>query len=318
MTKTVMLFISAIMVLGILALAYNEADAASRFGGGRSFGGKSSFSKPFSGSAPSMTAPKAGAPAAAATAGATGMNRGGLFGGMGGMLGGLLAGSLIGSLLFGGGFGGGGFMDIILIGLVIFLAFKFFARRKTAANAANGPQMATAGAAQYADQNDAWSKLRNTPPSQTANYSSGSPGSSNTINAATPSTGTTEDHIPANFDREEFLTGAKTVYARLNSSWDKRDLNDISQFTTPSLLNEITQQAQDDPTPSQTEIMLVKASLIDVVTENNEETASVYFDVLMREEQAEAVPHDVREVWHFTRPSSGGSWKLDGIQQVEK
>ena len=48
------------------------------------------------------------------------------------MLGGLLAGSLLGSLLFGGGFNGGGFLDIILIGGLLFLAFKFFSRRRAA------------------------------------------------------------------------------------------------------------------------------------------------------------------------------------------
>ncbi|MEI3477874.1 MAG: hypothetical protein V8Q84_00795 [Bilophila sp.] len=29
-------------------------------------------------------------------------------------------------------------------------------------------------------------------------------------------------------------------------------------------------------------------------------------------------PTEVREIWHFTRPANGtGTWKLDGIQQVD-
>ena len=58
------------------------------------------------------------------------------------MLGGLLAGSLLGSLLFGGGFNGGGFLDIILIGGLLFLAFKFFSRRRAATQAQDSPMRA--------------------------------------------------------------------------------------------------------------------------------------------------------------------------------
>ena len=50
----------------------------------------------------------------------------------------------------------------------------------------------------------------------------------------------------------------------------------------------------------------------------DEQIAQVYFNVLLREDPSQEAPIDVREIWHFVRPASGdGTWKLDGIQQVE-
>ena len=124
MPKSFFACLSAVLVLVMLAFAYGEADAA-RIGGGRSFGGRPSMSQPYTKPLPSNPSSSFSqqtnrqsqqAAAAASPAGR------GLFGGMGGMLGGLLAGSLLGSLLFGGGFNGGGFLDIILIGVILFIA----------------------------------------------------------------------------------------------------------------------------------------------------------------------------------------------------
>ena len=81
---------------------------------------------------------------------------------------------------------------------------------------------------------------------------------------------------------------------------------------------EIQQQAAEDKTPGNTEIMLVNASLLSVDTVGDEQIAQVYFNVLLREDPSQEAPIDVREIWHFVRPASGdGTWKLDGIQQVE-
>ena len=239
----------------------------------------------------------------------------GLFGGMGGMLGGLLAGSLLGSLLFGGGFNGGGFLDIILIGGLLFLAFKFFGRRRAATQGAGQPN---AGG---------FDSLRSTPGSDSTHQRTAAPqsgkGGFDWDALTTPSSGQQplyqdEPKKPAGFDEEEFLRGAKAAYTRLNNAWDKRDLSDIAQFSTPAFQKEIQQQAAEDKTPGNTEIMLVNASLLSVDTVGDEQIAQVYFNVLLREDPSQEAPIDVREIWHFVRPASGdGTWKLDGIQQVE-
>jgi predicted lipid-binding transport protein (Tim44 family) len=123
--------------------------------------------------------------------------------------------------------------------------------------------------------------------------------------------------VPADFDTDEFLRGAKAAYTRLQASWDRRDLNDIASFATEDVMRELREQAAEDPNPGRTEIMLVNASLLEVRDEGSLRRVAVYFDVLMREDQRAARPEQVREVWHFVcSTAAGDSWKLDGIQQL--
>lgn len=310
-------------MLVALSFVPDDADAA-RIGGGRSFGSKPSMSTPYSKPTPSTSSPamrqqanQAGQPGAAAAAAPSR----GLFGGMGGMLGGLLAGGLIGSLLFGGGMGGmGGMLDIILIAVLIYFGFKFFARRRAATQTAGGP-----GNFDYRGQDD-----RNTGPMQRNAASSGGGFDWNALSSQTasgsgvagsePADASAAFNLPGGFDQEEFLRGAKAAYTRLNAAWDKRDLNDIAQFSTPAFMEEIRQQNEEDPQPGNTEIMLMNsASVLEAKVEDGEQVVSVYFDVLLRENASQDVPVNVREVWHFVRPADGaGSWKLAGIQQVDR
>ena len=122
--------------------------------------------------------------------------------------------------------------------------------------------------------------------------------------------------MPADFDAEEFLRGAKMAYNRLQAAWDSRDLNDIAQFASPAVMDAVRQQLAEEAEPSKTEILLVNAQLLSVVNEDKEQRAQVYFDVLMRERPDQPTPSNVREIWHFVRELDGGTWKLDGIQQV--
>ena len=316
MRKSLLAGLGAVMVVVMLAFAYAEADAA-RIGGGRSFGGRPSMSQPFTRSLPSNPSSsfnrQAQRPGQQMANAASPAGRG-LFGGMGGMLGGLLAGSLLGSLLFGGGFHGGVFLDIIIFGGLLSLAYRFFSRRRAATQGAghgnaapfdttatptpDNMQQRTATPQGMRGGFD-WDALT-TPTSNQQTYAQDAP------------------NKPADFDEEEFLRGAKAAYARLNSAWDKRDLADIAQFSTPAFMKEIEQQAEEDKNPGKTEIMLVNASLVQVDTIGAEQIAQVYFNVLLREDPTQDAPTEVREIWHFTRPANGtGTWKLDGIQQVD-
>jgi predicted lipid-binding transport protein (Tim44 family) len=207
------------------------------------------------------------------------------------MFGGLLMGGLIGSLLFGGGsFAGPGLLDLLVIGAILFFVVRLLKARRpatqTVAGTFHGPSR--------------------------AEYSFGG--------TSTPSPGDPAVFsVPAGFDKEEFLKGAKAAFARLQEAWSKRDLEDIRHFASPDVMKELERQAKLDPTPSPIEIILVDASLTDVRDEGDERTASVYFDVLMREEPGQEVPSTIREIWHFKRIISdpGSHWVLDGIQQVE-
>ena len=301
-------FLSILVLLCCsLMLTLSDDALAARLGGGSSFGSKPFMSTPAPAPRPQPSFQSKPNPSQPQTQPATAASRpGGLFGGMGGLMGGLLAGTLLGSLFGGHGFSGGGFMDILLFGLVIFIGLKLFAafrgsqKPAQAAAGAEGTQTAQPQAGMMREDTAAngWDALRGQGTAQ--------------AEATGP-----QIPMPPGFDADEFLRGAKMAYSRLQASWDKRDMNDITQFTTEAVQKSVSEQMAADPKPSTTEILLVNAQLLGVTNEGDEQYAQVFFDVLLRETPAQETPSSAREVWHFVRPVTGGNWKLDGIQQVE-
>lgn len=282
-----------ILNMSVAALAPLDAEAA-RFGGGRSFGGRPLFNR----SVPAPTRQPAAPTQQNRTANTSIPARGGV-------LGPLLAGTAIGALLFGGAFSGLGGMDFLLIALVGFLAFRLFSvRRRTVEQEAGGgghdgafSSRPTAGNGRRHSQ---WDVLRgNTSAQSAAAYNSGG------LN------------LPREFDAQDFMKGAKLVFSRMQSSWDKRDMADIAAFTTPAMLQLVREQAAADPGPSKTDVLIVDGSLCDFEEEGTLQRAAVYFTAMLRENPAEA-PHEIQELWHFTRDTAyGETWRLDGIQQVQ-
>lgn len=287
----------AVMLLFIVA----EAAEARRMGGGGSFGSRPSYNQ----GAPArqgqsqqrqtnreqQTAP--GQQAAQGTPAR--------MGGMGGMLGGLLMGGLIGSMLFGGGMGGGmGMLEILLLAGGAFLIFRLIKSRREAATATASPYSYSGG----------------TPQGQPM---SGSGGWGH-LNSASPAPESAPASVmPNGMDEQEFLSGAKMLFNRLQASWDRRDLDDIREFTSPEVHAEIVRQASDDPGPSRTEVLMLEGRVVESRQEGSETIISVLFDALMREDQSAAQAAQVREVWHFSRDEAAPrpQWTLEGIQQLE-
>ena len=285
-----------IMLGGACMYALPDTADAARLGGGRSFGSRPSMSQPAQ--APSAMQRQSTQQRQQASQ-AQQPQRKGFLGGMGGLLGGLLA----GSLLFGGGFSGGGIMDILLLGILLFVGLKLFARARSKAQ----PAPAGAGNAPMGGME---------PPLQRNDTAASGWDTLSGQNNAYNSQPEVVIPMPADFDAEEFLRGAKMAYNRLQAAWDSRDLNDIAQFASPAVMDAVRQQLAEETEPSKTEILLVNAQLLSVVNEDKEQRAQVYFDVLMRERPDQPTPSNVREIWHFVRELDGGTWKLDGIQQV--
>lgn len=303
--KTWKTFALCAACLAALAFTVPDIADAARLGGGRSFGSSSIMKRPVAprtGSFGSSGLSRQTAPmqSSRADGGAAAIPRSntGLFGGL---FGGLLAGTMLGSL-FGGssaaGTGGGaGFMNLLLIGLLVYFGVRLF-RRVSGGNAASRGEYRTRQdyESQQSSASGAWDSLRSAQPESPAAVS-----------------------VPAGFDQEEFLRGAKAAYVRLQQSWDRRDLDDISQFATETVMEELRRQAAEDPQPGKTELLLVTASVLDVWDEGDERRVAVNFDVLMREDQNVRQPEQVREVWYFVCSNrEGDSWKLDGIQQFSQ
>ena len=307
--------------LAAFAFAIPDYADAARLGGGRSFSG-STMTRPstggfggFSGSTmnrQTMPAPmnRGGVGAGAGTAT---MGGGSMFGGM---MGGLLAGSLIGSMLGGSSAGTAagasagsfGFLDMLLLfgGVYILMRVMRGRRQRMYRDGGYGGQENRGrGQSGYGGQaqqyGGAWDRLRSQPSGQ---------GYAGQAYGGAPAR-------PADFDEQEFLQGAKAAYVRMQASWDRRDLDDIASFATEDAMRVFRRQAQDDPNPGTTEILMVNATVADVRDRGDIRQVSVVFDVLMREDQRAARPEQVREMWHFVcSRTDGDTWKLDGIDQL--
>ncbi|MEO5702534.1 MAG: Tim44-like domain-containing protein [Gammaproteobacteria bacterium] len=306
-------FIPVLTIAFLTFSVINDAEAK-RMGGGKSFGGKSTFSQAAPKPAPTqnqMANSRQNAQQQTALS-----QRGGLIG----MLGGLALGGLLGALFFGGAFENINFFDILIFVAIAFLLYKLFARKKRA----SGLQVSAVDnrAAHVQSQQPAFNtdlmfkeaaadstlahpaQTTSTRHSQTAWMASGAA-------------------IPKDFDTKNFLEGAETAYQRLQKAWDDGDLADIRQFTTDAVFAEIQDQFRTRQGENRTEIIKVDAELLEVRESGSNTEASVMFDAIMREidadRTADARPVQQREIWHFTRPTNSKqpTWYLDGIQQIE-
>ncbi|TAN51371.1 MAG: Tim44 domain-containing protein [Methylococcaceae bacterium] len=307
MNHTAKIYCLSLIIACCLALA-GPAEAA-RFGGGKSFGGKPSFSAPYKRSVDSPAATLAPQRAAPAPGAMQTPQRSGMWG----MLGGLALGGLLGSMLFGGGFQGINFMDIVLFAGLAFLAFKLMAAWR------GRPQPVTANQA-YA-RNEAPADILGQ--QRSTDIGAGAAGFDTDIlsrKSATPMQQAVEatPSIPADFDLEGFLAGAKNAYRHLQTAWDQGELAEIRGLTTDKVFAEIQEQLRARQGGNQTEILKLEAELLEVRDREQEREVSVLFDVMMRETDDEH-PRQVREVWHFIRSrlSRQPTWFLDGIQQLD-
>ena len=123
-------------------------------------------------------------------------------------------------------------------------------------------------------------------------------------------------NIPADFPVESFLRSAKMSFIRLQAANDRKDLNDIREYTTPEMFAEISMQLQErDDAPQQTDVGFVNAELLEVVTEGDLAIASVRLSGQLRENNG--APENFQEVWHVQKDlkDDNSVWLLAGIQQ---
>ncbi|MFY8088994.1 MAG: Tim44 domain-containing protein [Rubrivivax sp.] len=105
--------------------------------------------------------------------------------------------------------------------------------------------------------------------------------------------------LPEGFDMPAFERVAKMIFIRLQAANDKGDLDDLREFTTPEMFAAVRLDIQERSDTSQhTDVERIEAQLIDFVSEDTRQIASVRFTGLVKEERdAPAVAID--EVWHL-------------------
>ncbi len=296
--------LALVAVLACTALIATDADAK-RLGGARSFGAQRSAS-------PAPTAPSAvpakpaqpqAAPAAqpgaqptpASPQPASGFAR------WAPMLGGLALGGALGWLMGANGMGGL-LVGVMLAGLLVFAAMalvRMLAQRR------GGPQPAYAGAQPGAYSAMGSETVAAPPPSQAAGFERPMPPASAGARA------------PEGFDVAGFLRGAKLNYMRLQLANDQGNLDELREFTTDEVYEELKRDVlARGGAKQQTDVMALNADLLEVVTEGDRHWASIRFSGTVRESPGEA-PQGFEEVWNLAKPVDGSAgWQLAGIQQM--
>lgn len=265
------------IVLTSLSLLAANAEAK-RFGGGGSFGKQRSVSAPAQKSADATPA-QAPAQATPAKQGNRWL----------GPLAGIAAGLGLAALFshFGLGEGMGMLLMIILGAVAVFFVLSMLRKKQQ-------PAMQYAGAGtQYGGTQQPFAQPL-------------SGGTSSTAAA----------NIPADFPVDSFLRGAKTTFIRLQAANDRKDLNDIREYTTPEMFAEVTMQLQERGDAAQkTDVVSINTDLLEVATEGDLAIASVRMSGQLRENNGVAESFD--EIWHVQKnlKDDKSVWLLAGIQQ---
>ena len=302
MLKPLSLLLTLSLVLGLLGLAPDAE--AKRFGSGKSFG--QSYR-----TAPSYSPNEAPRPSPYANSPASPVPQRPPFGGMmGGLLGGLLAGGLLGALFSGGGFQGIQMMDVVILGGLAFLIYKFMSGRASpGANPAPGsPNLGPV-------------PIDNAPPRRVFDVPHIGHGNTDTAptRPAGANTGFGADEVPFNFppgfDLNNFLLGAREHYRTLQTAWNTADFDKIREYVTPSLVNELRAERESLGGDQHTEVLFVDAEIVraDVrgaTTELSVKFAGSYRDTIEGTEEA------CIDLWHLTRDtaSAGAPWMIVGIE----
>jgi predicted lipid-binding transport protein (Tim44 family) len=302
-----------------------DADAR-RMGGGRSFGKQSDFMKRDAARPPTQSGQQQATrpPGNNAAAGATGGRS--WMGPIAGIAAGLGLAALASHLGLGEEFG-----TIILMALVFFavlIAVRMFMARRNGGAIGRGPRPSYAGAGAGSDsslrqpvQGNPWAARQSTGQGTAgAGSNAWAPAAAGSAAGSTVATVASAD-VPADFDSERFIHGAKVYFVRLQAAFDNNRADDLREFTSPEMFAELSldlmQRGQEKQT---TDVVTLDARLLGVEKTGDDaatELASVKFEGMLRE-SSDAAAAPFVEVWNFTRPADrSAGWVLAGIQQVE-
>lgn len=208
--------------------------------------------------------------------------------GMAGLMGGLLAGGLLGALFFGGGFEGMQFMDIILIALAGFLIFKIISMIR----------------AQKASQNMATNAGQFRMNAQDFDNAGGQDSAHETV------------AVPAWFNEEQFVKGAKSHFAILQKAWDEQNWTEIASYTNDDVLAELKRARAELSDDLNTQVVEVEAQLIGFEEQADFAVVGIQFFGKIKEDSA-LVAKPFNETWHLTRDThqENADWVIAGIEQ---
>ncbi|MGX4730914.1 Tim44 domain-containing protein [Pseudomonas corrugata] len=285
-------FLSIAMALCIGLTMAIDANAAKRFGGGKSAGAAPTHQT-------SQMAPSSAAGPTAATAGAAGAagaaTRAGGASRWLGPLAGIAAGGLLASMFMGGGFQGMQIFDIVILGVIAFLVFRFIAARRRKQQ----EQYAPAGHA----------------PMQRETFNQ-QPAGGSIFGGSAPVAARPVINAPAWFNETNFVEAARTHFHSLQQHWDANEMDKIAEFVTPQLLEFLKRERADLGDGYQSTYIDNLQVQLDGVDDRTDKTiATLTFSGVSKDsrfDQGEAFS----ESWNMERAHGENQpWLVAGIRQ---
>jgi predicted lipid-binding transport protein (Tim44 family) len=229
-----------------------------------------------------------------------------------------LAGGFLGSMLFGGmggaGFGGGGgigLFDILLLGGLGYLGYRYFMKRRQIQESAYSPQpFPTTGPGPYA-----------------------APAGTMAEDAAAAERRQGIERIrqmAPSFNEKAFGEEATDLFFRIQGAWMRRDLAPVAGLLTEEMrgvlqadVNELKAKGQVNRLEN---IAVRSVEIAEAWQESGQDYITVLFlanllDYTTDESGkvlagSDAIPVKFEEFWTLTRPVGPGAWKLAAIQQA--
>jgi predicted lipid-binding transport protein (Tim44 family) len=315
MKKTLALF-ALVLTLGLTLTLDAEAK---RLGGGKSAGmQRQQVTQPATPPAnnagtgsPAQAAPAAGTAAAAAPAAAAAATKRSWMGPIAGLAAGLGIAALASHFGFGGALAN--ILTIGLLAMAVLFVVGYFMRKR-----AQGQQPAYAAGGPLGGSRDA---LRQDPTlfERTNEAGTQRPGGSLIGSRLAGSASAQPGRIPAGFDTAAFERNARDQFMALQAANDTGDFDRLRDCLTPDMFEVVRAEvAERGGAAQKTEVFGLQAQVLDVAEEAADYVVSVRFTGSVRD-QPGAVPEDLDEVWHLTKPRTGfGGWLIAGIQQTDK
>jgi len=239
----------------------------------------------------------------------------------------MLEGGLLGSLFRGDAFTGPRLIDLLILGCLVFLVLRLVTGRPTSAKLPGQPRQPGARP-ETPERPPEQQWHRDEPPSPQARqkpdmYSSAeamwaalkSPTPKGSTTTSTPGSAPTSAVPPAGASPDqEFLAGAKMAYGRILGAMAERDLDDLTQFTTPDCLSRLKNSLPATPA-GRLDVLLVEASLAASREENGRTIMDVDYKALVREPGS---PQNTerRDRWRFVQDNAtpGAHWLLESME----
>lgn len=229
---------------------------------------------------------------------------------MAGVLGGLLAGGLIAAMM-GDDFEGFQFMEMILFAILAFVLFKViksFMTKRQQPHMAGMPQGGNFGGGNFGQNNADQGQNQSAQFRQQAQPTTTSGGFGQQQEQV-------PFNLPADFDVNGFLQGAREHYHTVQTAWNQGDFATLAEYLSPELVEEFKQDRAQHGDVA-TEVMFVDAQLVRAETSPVAWEVSVMFKGKYRD-LGDKQEEPIHEIWHLERKTQGDApWVIVGVEDL--